>query len=238
MNLNLSVKQNTEMASSQSSSAGMKQVKGFWLPETEQHLVPFLENGPEFADGPTYQIHKLLAALPFVKNFGNAIDVGGHCGLWSRVMVHFFNNVDAFEPVALHRECFRHNVSCGPGTNMTLHDCALGNQEGKISLHTGESSSGDTYVQENGEHHAEIHKLDSFNLKQICFVKIDCEGYELYVLQGGEATIRRDKPCIIVEQKPGKGSQFKLKDTAAVDLLKSWGAVLRKEISGDFILSW
>lgn len=153
-----------------------------------------------------------------------------------------FSHVKAFEPVAEHRECFRANVVPRDyGTfefSVELFDCALGDYTGTVSLHTGPSSSGDTYVQQGGEHVASMRTLDSFNLGFVDFLKLDCEGYELFAITGGEQTIRRDKPCIIVEQKPGKGKQFGLGDHDAVILLKSWGAEMVKEISGDFILRW
>jgi len=80
--------------------------------------------------------------------------------------------------------------------------------------------------------------LDSFNCGVVDFMKLDCEGYELFAIKGGEQTIKRDKPCIIVEQKPGKGKQFGLGDHDAVTLLREWGFEVVKEISGDFILRW
>lgn len=214
----------------------MKQVRGFWLPEGEQHLVSFLEKGPEYAGGPTYQFHKLQEAMKFVKEHDLAIDVGGHCGLWSRPLSKMFKEVIAFEPVSEHRECFTLNLQ--NEKNWLLYPYALGNKASSVTLHSGPASSGDTYVQEGGEHAAEMQTLDSFGIHHVDFLKIDCEGFEFYVLQGGENTIRRDRPCIIVEQKPNKGKQFGLGDRDAVDLLKSWGAVVRKEISGDFVMSW
>jgi hypothetical protein len=81
-------------------------------------------------------------------------------------------------------------------------------------------------------------RLDDFEIQAIDLIKIDCEGYEYFVLQGAERTVRTQKPCVVVEQKPKKGSQFGLDDRAAIELLRSWGAILRKELSGDFILSW
>jgi FkbM family methyltransferase len=216
----------------------VKQVNGFWLPDGEEHLVSFLENGPQFAGGPSYQLHKLMAAMPLIRNFRHAVDVGGHCGLWARPMAACFGGVTAFEPVVNHRACFERNMKWFEVRNVTLFPYALGDHEGNVSLHTGESSSGDTYVKEGGEHSAQMKTLDSFELKDVDFLKLDCEGYEYFALRGGEHTIKRDKPCIVVEQKPGKGSQFGLADTVAVTLLVSWGAEVVKEISGDFICRW
>lgn len=220
----------------------MKQVRGFWLPDGETHLVPFLKRDPEYAGGPTYQLHKYLACKPHIRKFGHAVDVGAHCGLWSRVFAHDFTKVTAFEPVADHRRCFVSNIprlGLTPlGNGVLLYPYALGDRAGDISLHTGPSSSGDTYVQKDGEHSALMERLDNLGLTPIDFLKIDCEGYEKFVLLGGEQTVRRDKPCVIVEQKPGKAAQFGLGDTEAVDLLKSWGATLHQVIKGDYIFSW
>lgn len=218
----------------------MKQVEGFWLPDNEEHLVPFLKQGPRYQNGPTYQYHKLSRALKLVPGSrrNQAVDVGAHCGLWSRVLAYEFKRLDAFEPVKAHLECFVLNVPPNKA-KVTLHPFALGDHSGSISLHTGPSSSGDTYVQEGGEHQAEMHTLDSCSLEALDFLKIDCEGYEYFVLKGSEQTVRKFKPVIIVEQKPNKGSgNFKLPDTAAVQLLQDWGAKLRFEYAGDYCLSW
>ncbi len=215
----------------------MKHVRDFCLPDHETHLVPFLEGGPTFARGPTYQLHKLLATLPHIKNFRTAIDVGGHCGLWSRPLSAMFSRVHAFEPIAEHRECFKANMKTFEVTNVTLHPCALGDHAGTVSLHTSPTSSGDTFVKEGGENSADLSMLDQYEFTDVDFIKLDCEGYELFALKGAEKTIKQWKPAIIVEQKPGKGRQFGLGDTDAVKLLTGWGYRQRSVISGDYILS-
>jgi len=214
----------------------LKQVRGFWLPETEDHLVHFLEGSPEFAGGPTYQLHKLMLCMKHIKNFSHALDIGAHCGLWSRVMAQMFTRVTAFEPVSLHRSAFERNVL---QYNVKLWPVALGASEGKVSLHTGQSSSGDTYVQAGGEHEAQMYTLDSFEeLPKIDFIKIDCEGYEKFICQGGEKRIRRDQPVMIIEQKPNKGRQFGIGDRDALTLVESWGAFKVEEYAGDFVMAW
>jgi FkbM family methyltransferase len=143
-----------------------------------------------------------------------------------------FRNVEAFEPVDRHIACFLQNLTSV--SNVHLFEVALGPRAGKVQLHTGPSSSGDTYVKLDGEHEAEMQTLDHFGLVSVDFVKIDCEGYEYFILQGAERTIREQKPFVIVEQKPGKGKQFDLPDTAACTLLESWGATRVFEYSGDY----
>jgi FkbM family methyltransferase len=174
-----------------------------------------------------------------IKDRGHAVDVGAHCGLWTRPLAHIFDQVTAFEPVFAHRECFVKNIAEYRLANVQMNDMALGATETAVYLQTDKSSTGDTYIQPGkGEHSARMVAMDSIDLAHIDFLKIDCEGYEYFVLRGGEQTVRRDKPCIIVEQKPNKGSRYGLRDTEAVELLKAWGATLHQVISGDFIFAW
>jgi FkbM family methyltransferase len=208
----------------------MKDVNGIWLPDHEQHLLEYAAKGDNGKW--TYQLHKLLEAYKYSKGTTLAIDVGGHCGLWSKELVKLFDNVVAFEPVQEHRECYVKNVKAN---NYTLHPVALGEKEGTCSIHTSKGSSGDSWVDGTGD--IPVKTLDSFNLDPD-FIKLDCEGYEYFALKGGEEMLKRAKPCIIVEQKPGKAKNFGLKETQAVTYLLSLGAKLRGSIAGDYILSW
>lgn len=218
-----------------------KQVRGIWLPEAEEHLISHIEPGPDFAGAGTYQLHKFQAAFPYIKNFRHAVDIGAHVGLWSRVLARCFARLTAFEPIEEHRACFKENVPPGQGCEIELLPFALANSEEVLRFAISPESTGATHVKEEGnEAGPEVvaRTLDSFALAPIDFLKIDCEGYEYFILQGAEQTVRRDKPCIVVEQKPGKGSMYGLGDTEAVALLQSWGAVLKFEIAGDFCLVW
>lgn len=215
----------------------MKLHQGIWLPDGETHLTAWMTKAGEMVDGKgTYQIKKLRTAMGFTKKLRTAVDVGAHCGLWSMQLAKGFWQVQAFEPVAAHRECFRANTIDLPGADITLHDCALGEREGFVSIRTAPTSSGDSWVDGAGD--IPMKRLDSFELQDVDFIKLDCEGYELFALRGGEATLLRCKPCVIVEQKPGRAQKFGLPERGAVDYLQALGAKLRMEMSGDFILSW
>ena len=203
----------------------MKNVKGIWLPDHEEHLNHFATE-----EGWTYQKHKLDKAMTFCVGRKQAIDIGGHCGLWSMNLTKLFDEVHAFEPVREHRECYELNVN----GNYVLHPVGLGNKEMTASIHHTKGSSGDSWV-EPGED-VEIKLLDSFELEPD-FIKIDTEGFEYFIIKGGERTIKKHRPVIIVEQKPGKGKNFGLKDTQAVTLLQGWGYKLQCELAGDFILT-
>lgn len=212
-----------------------------YLPDGEKHLVEWMTKNGEMVDGRgTYQIKKLRAAVSYCKDFRTAVDVGAHCGLWTMQLAKQFDKVKAFEPVAVHRECFTANLY--GKDDVDLFDCALGDHAGLVEMETAPTSSGDTRIKRevnppfsNGE--SEMRTLDSFNLTNVDFIKLDCEGYELNALKGAAATIKRCLPIIIVEQKPGRAQRFGLPETGAVDWLQdNFGYRMAREMSGDFIM--
>lgn len=218
--------------------------QGIYLPDGETHLTAWMTKAGELVDGRgTYQVKKLRTALEHVRQFRTAIDVGGHCGLWSMHLAKRFQHVDAFEPVAAHRECFRLNVKAD---NVTLHACALGAKDGgHVVMKTEPTSSGDSYpdpsrpvTRELGlpAHAVPMRSLDALHLANVDFIKIDCEGYEMFVLEGAVETIKTNWPTIIVEQKPGHAQRFGFGEKDAVPFLMSMGYKLARELSGDFVM--
>lgn len=216
--------------------------QGIWLPDGETHFQEWMDQNGEIIGGRgTYQIKKLRRALEFVKGFRVAIDVGAHVGLWSMRMAERFQAVHAFEPVEDFRECFRLNVpKRSDGGVVELYPFALGDDVGVVNMQREIWDSGGTHVQKTGAGpSAFLRRLDDFNIQDVDFVKIDCEGYEAEVIKGGRATLQRCRPVVIVEQKPKKLQQnYRINGQPAVDLLRDMGAFVRAELSGDFILSW
>lgn len=209
---------------------------GVFLPPGEKHLVDWMCKKNQIVGGKlTYQHEKLKAAVGLCKRRRLAVDVGGHAGLWSSHLANMFERVVAFEPVAIHRECFRLNVQ---QLNVKLYPYALGERDDMVSMRTAHTSSGDTTVDGKGD--IPMRKLDDLlaGVNDLDFLKIDVEGYELFVLRGGEQLLKRCRPIICVEQKPGKGKQFGLGETDAVKYLQSLGARLYREIGGDYLMGW
>lgn len=220
-----------------------------WLPDGETHMVDWMtRNGELVDDRGTYQIKKLRAALEHCRDFRMAVDIGAHVGLWTMQLAKRFENVTSFEPITEHRDCFLKNVT---QDNVHLIGCALGEKEDIVAMGTVKSSSGSTMVVSvNGNGHAyrlemqdgvhtnvPLKTLDSFDLEDVDFIKLDCEGFEYYALKGGERTIHDCRPTIIVEQKPGRGQRFGLTEQAGVDYLREHhGYRLAEALAGDFIM--
>lgn len=214
----------------------MKLVGGNWFPDHEQHMIEWMKtpkNQIVVEGRQTYQWRKQLAALGYVKNWRVAIDVGGHVGLWSWHLAKRFKTVHAFEPVAEHRECFAKNVLA---ENVTLHGMALGKEPGRVAMWSEPGSSGNTQVK--GEGDIEMHTLDSYEFPVCDFMKLDCEGFELYVLQGAVETLQRCRPVICVEQKPRVIRNFGFDSPEAVGFLEAQGLKVLQHYSGDYMMGW
>ena len=219
----------------------LKQWRGLIFPESEKHLIEWMTSQNQVRGGlPAYQLHKYEAALMHCRKRRVAVDVGANIGLWSRVMALDFSQVTAFEPVGIYADCWRRNVT---SPKAVLHQLALGPRPGTVNMiATTANSCGDTTVN-NGQSglvvdQVEMRTLDSYELQCVDLLKADNEGYELFVMQGAQQTLKRCKPVVIVEQKPGHGATFGLSDTAAVDFLEDLGMKVWRVISGDYILTF
>ncbi|MDZ4382809.1 MAG: FkbM family methyltransferase [Parvibaculum sp.] len=212
---------------------------GWHFPDGETHLIKWMltVNDP-FQGRLTYQRRKYLAALEFVKERRVAVDIGGHVGLWSWPMSFDFERVVAFEPLSAHVECFHSNLA--GVTNVELRQCALGESIGEVAVRNRTpDSSGDTGVDPDGEGElVRLRMLDEFELRDVDFLKCDCEGFEVFVMRGAEETLKRCKPVVIVEQKPETGmeARYGIGATDAVTYLQSLGYRKARAIQGDYIM--
>lgn len=210
-----------------------KFIHGWHFPDHEVHLVDWVEkNGNLILNGrKSYQGQKQLLAMRHCRSFHTAVDVGAHIGFFSFNLAQRFEVVHAFEPVAEHRECFAKNVRA---EEVVLHDCALGAAEAACDMQVTDGSSGDSKVAPGLS--VAMRTLDSFGIRNVDFIKVDCEGYEENVLRGAEQTILQWKPTIIVEQKREMASRFGLQPLGAVEYLKGLGYKQAAEHGGDYVM--
>lgn len=223
----------------------MKQHRGIWLPDNDTHFAEHLDAGPEYQGAGTYQFKKIEMALARVEQWRGAVDVGAHVGLWSRVLADKFETLWAFEPVPEHQACFVKNLTeykAGKNPRIVLHPVALGSAAGHTFIDPVPNNSGNACVT---DHHlkgikVQLRTLDSFRLfeKHVDFIKIDVEGYELEVIKGGEETIRKCRPVMVIEQKPGHAQRYGFGERAAVNVVLAWGAELLWHRAGDYCLGW
>jgi len=139
---------------------------------------------------------------------GTVLDIGANIGLTALAFSRMADRVHAFEPSPTTFAFLRQNTAGSDA--IALHNFGLGDHAGQFELTFSPSSraggfvSGTTRV--SGGHVTEkidVRRLDDLaadlDLDALAFVKIDVEGFEGGVLQGGRETIERFKPVVALE---------------------------------------
>jgi FkbM family methyltransferase len=151
-----------------------------------------------------------------------SVDVGAYEGEYTEIMRQHSRFVHAFEPVPRRYTALAKKRSF-KGKNVLIHPLALSDNEGVRELHIplfknrfnteyrldAMSSIEGRFAQYFRGNSAQYVKeeilsvpartLDSFELEDVAFVKVDVEGHELAVLQEAQETIRRNLPHLLVE---------------------------------------
>lgn len=195
----------------------MKRAGDWWVPDAERLQLDALAAGG-------WQLDRLRAALDAVGRRRVAVDGGAHVGTWAKAMAEQFGWVHAFEPAPDTFACLRENLA--NVHNATIYECALGAAAGWASLaddakFDGGNTGGRHLVA--GAATVPIMALDELDLKEVDFLKLDVEGYELPALEGARATIARCRPVVFVESKPRMSRLHGIADHAALALLKGIG---------------
>jgi FkbM family methyltransferase len=182
-----------------------------------------------------YQKDYLDKALSFVKNFRTAIDAGAHYGVLTYHLNSVFSQVHSFEIYPAVRECLKENVKKFNLSNTLVHEYGLGETEKSVSLDLERGTFG-THIDPNTTSgNIPITTIDSLNLTNLDFIKIDCEGYEPFILQGGERTIKLCSPVILMERK-GHTERWGLDKFEPVKILERWGYVTAVSYHKDCIM--
>jgi FkbM family methyltransferase len=143
------------------------------------------------------------------------LDVGANAGvvtLLAAALVGPGGRVHAFEPSPRDRSRLTANVDASGLTNVSVHAEALGRETGKAVLRVSSAErpghntiGGFAYAADAPTDAAEVvvTTLDEFvgaeGLTRLDFVKLDVEGSETAVLQGGRESLGRFRPVLITE---------------------------------------
>ncbi|HZZ19425.1 MAG TPA: FkbM family methyltransferase [Opitutaceae bacterium] len=150
--------------------------------------------------------------MELIKPGMNIVDVGANVGLYTLFMAGLAGpggRVTAFEPDPDNVEILRENCSENGAGNVDIRHCALGAEAGRLSLHRLILNSGENHLgrQERSAFSStmdvDVQAFDTlFPSARLDFVKVDVQGWELKVLSGMEAALRRSKPVIFLEFWP------------------------------------
>ena len=148
-----------------------------------------------------------LKALPaYVPRSRIAIDVGGNIGVYSYHLGRLARAVVTFEPNPVFAERLKRTGLAGRLEEVALSDRS-GTAELRIPLWRGEACAGMGSLEAGavpGSILAETvrvpaRRLDDYEFSDVGFIKIDVEGHEERVLEGGRQTLARERPALLIE---------------------------------------
>jgi len=134
------------------------------------------------------------------------MDIGANIGSYTLPLARRFKVVTAFEPNEVHCRLLRLNVSLNKLRNVRVYEVALSDTDGTMPMYI--RSGGATSLDE--KHYGLAYdrvfpvktvRLDDFlsKFQGLDFIKMDAEGLELRILQGGLQLISIQMPTIALE---------------------------------------
>ena len=162
----------------------------------------------------------------FVKRLRSGMtvwDIGANVGLYSLPAARAVGKsgrVYAFEPLIRNLSYLRQHIALNKLMNVVIVDAAVSDRSRMVRMAEGDSPS-EFHIASSGDFEVRAVALDEWRVDINCpppnLVKIDVEGAEVLVLQGGAETFRRWRPPIYLSLH---GEQQRCECAA---LLEGWG---------------
>lgn len=179
------------------------------LPESLDLITPYVirEQGDWFEDEIQF-VRKLL------QPGNNAIDIGANYGLYSLSMAHAVGTdgaVWSFEPASSTAAWLTSSIQANGYPNITLDTRGLSNRTGTARLSLNDNSELNEIIRDesNSAPSETIHlttldqAMEEYGWSRIDFLKIDAEGEEAAIVQGGAKFFQTISPLVQYEVKAG-----------------------------------
>lgn len=165
------------------------------------------------------QITAKNKSLYIVPPGSNVIDIGANIGYYAipeALLTGPNGHVYAVEPVPDNLTLLDMNIGLNDLKNVSMHRHAIGNNNGQQKLYISPLSNMNSFVKKPGFRSYDstlevpIYTLDKFcelnrvgpydpTEKLLSLIRMDVEGYELEILQGGSITLAISSPRLLVE---------------------------------------
>ena len=162
------------------------------------------------------------------------MDIGSNFGYYSLTMAKHLDGdcrIDAFEPFPQTFAKLKTNVDLNSFGCIRAHQLALGASPGVLPMVPVEGNTGAAYLLANASKGAGLEvavtTLDLFVSEQgiirMDFVKIDVEGFEYSVLDGGKNSFTRFKPVVMIEVCPENLARNGKTTAMIIEKLREYG---------------
>jgi FkbM family methyltransferase len=129
-----------------------------------------------------------------------SFDVGSNWGQYAEALSYLSSSVVAFEPVPQLAEYLRRTARKG----IRVEQIALSNAKGDAEFVVPQDWGRSSLQQEKADSDTQrlpvrLDTLDSMATEPVGFIKVDVEGHEEEVIDGGLQVIKRDHPVLLIE---------------------------------------
>jgi FkbM family methyltransferase len=192
----------------------LNKIHNYILPQS--NIDYYMKNG-------LFESHLIEWSKQFCSKDKIMLDIGAHSGTYTIALSNYSKHVYSFEPQKMTYYALCGSVALSNLRNITCYNYGLGSQEqvgikdlfivsndGGGSTVVGSSNKDSTHNNALAIEKIEIKTLDSFNISNIGFIKIDVEENELNVLYGSLETLKNSNyPTILFECNKDKAINWK-----------------------------
>jgi FkbM family methyltransferase len=176
----------------------------YYAPFTDDYMIRRLSKG---VWGKSY-IDRIKLLMNGV-GIRHTIDVGGNLGQSTVEFAQISQRVTMFEPVGEVYKLAVKNILANqpkffPETTVSALNLAVGEKAGEVQMTARTTNVGMNRILTKKPSKGEsvstiVVTLDSLNLTEVDFIKIDVEGYEYFVLKGATKLIESQRPIVQTE---------------------------------------
>ena len=171
--------------------------------------------GYEIKAGKVWEPHLHQIFEKYITKNSVVLEGGCHVGTHSIKLSMLSKKLYCFEPLKESNSLLRKNIQRNDCSNTEVFNVALSDREGESYFAwmplfnlggsglddnpMGIPGSGDVQTTEQERYPVKTVTIDSLNLNELDFIKLDVEGYEPKVIEGALETIKKFRPVITLE---------------------------------------
>ena len=155
-------------------------------------------------------LHKIFEE--YITNNSTVVEAGCHIGTHSIKLSKLAKKLYCFEPLKVSNALLRENLKLNNCINTTVYDegvsskitttkfswVSLGNP-GASGLENNPMGGFENTISNDHDYDVNLTTIDSLNLPELHFIKLDVEGYETKAIEGSLYSIKKHKPIIALE---------------------------------------
>ncbi len=181
-----------------------------------------------------YEIEILKMMRKLIKSNFTVLDIGGNAGWYAINLSKLIEKIrlHVFEPIPNTFEILKRNIILNQVRCAALHNYGLSNEDKDVDFYYYPEGSGNasmanlSNVKTATKIKCKVRTLDNVVMASKIrpdFMKVDVEGGELFVFQGGIETLKRCKPIVVTEMLRKWAAKFDYHPNQIINLFSNLG---------------